>query len=474
MDCPIKKQCGSCQYIGMDYSKQLSIKKEKCEKLFPHQRVHDVAGMQNPYFYRNKVIVAFNQKYEYGLYEETSHRIVPMKACLLHDEQTHLVLTQLQKMLKKYRVSIYDENRNRGFLRHVLIRRAVTTNQTLVVLVGREAVMKGSKNFCQELVKACPSVQSVVLNINNRQTSIVLSKQEKILYGKGFIVDKLCGLTFKISAQSFYQINHEQCTYLYHQVLSLLDLHKNDVILDTYCGIGTIGMFLAQYVDTVIGVELNHEAYKDAINNAKMNKIHNIHFVHDDATHFMVELAKQKQKIDCVIMDPPRAGSTQAFIESIKVLQPRQVIYVSCDPSTQARDLKMFNKIGYKSRDVYPVDMFPHTNHVETVCLLTREKSVKSYAYVDITPSELGMGGKVKKPTYKQIQAYVLETHGLKVSPLYIANVKDAFGLEKQFSYEEAGMSAKKRPNCPPEKRAAIIDALIHFGMLDEDARETE
>ena len=465
MDCPIKKQCGSCQYIGMDYSKQLSIKKEKCEKLFPHQRVHDVAGMQNPYFYRNKVIVAFNQKYEYGLYEETSHRIVPMKACLLHDEQTHLVLTQLQKMLKKYRVSIYDENRNRGFLRHVLIRRAVTTNQTLVVLVGREAVMKGSKNFCQELVKACPSVQSVVLNINNRQTSIVLSKQEKILYGKGFIVDKLCGLTFKISAQSFYQINHEQCTYLYHQVLSLLDLHKNDVILDTYCGIGTIGMFLAQYVDTVIGVELNHEAYKDAINNAKMNKIHNIHFVHDDATHFMVELAKQKQKIDCVIMDPPRAGSTQAFIESIKALQPRQVIYVSCDPSTQARDLKMFNKIGYKSRDVYPVDMFPHTNHIETVVLLSKLKT-KKHIDIELHTDELDLTSSESKATYQEIKQYVLDKYGFKVSTLNIAQTKQECGIKERDNYNKPKMENSKQPNCPKEKEDAIKDAFRYFQMI--------
>lgn len=372
MDCPIKKQCGSCQYIGTDYSQQLLMKKEWCQKLFPHFHIHDVAGMKEPYYYRNKVIVAFNQKYEYGLYEETSHRIVPMKSCLLHDEETHRVLSQIQKILKKYRVSIFDEKKNKGFLKHVFIRRAVTTNQTLVVLVAKEPMMKGSKNFCQELVKACPSVKSVVLNINSRHTSIVLSKQEKVLYGKGFIVDELCGLTFKISAQSFYQINHEQCTYLYHRVLSLLDLKKSDIVLDTYCGIGTIGMFLSRYAHTVIGVELNKEAYKDAINNAKMNKIENIHFVNDDASHFMCELSKQKQKIDCVIMDPPRAGSTKTFIEAIKVLKPRQVIYVSCDPTTQARDIKMFEKIGYTGKDVYPVDMFPHTSHVETCMLLQR------------------------------------------------------------------------------------------------------
>ena len=453
MDCSIKKQCGSCQYIGMDYQKQLLIKKEKCQKLFPHHFVHDVAGMEKPYYYRNKVIVAFNQKYEYGLYEETSHRIVPMKSCLLHDDETHQILSTIQKILKKYRVSIYDEKKNRGFLRHVLIRRAVMTNQTLVVLVGTDHVMKGSKNFCQELIKACPSVQSVVLNTNRRQTSVVLSKQEKVLYGKGFIVDQLCGLTFKISAQSFYQINHEQCTVLYHRILSLLNLHQDDTILDTYCGIGTIGMFLAQYVQTVIGVEINKEAYKDAINNAKMNHISNIHFVNGDASEFMHQLAIQKQKVDCVVMDPPRAGSTKTFIEAIRTLQPRQVVYVSCDPTTQARDLKMFAKIGYQSHD-----------HVEVVCLLSKLKTYK-HIDVELEMDELDLTAAESKATYAEIKQYVLDKTGLKVSQLYIARVKRKHGLIERINFN-LGEKEPKVPQVPPEKEQAIENALRYFKMI--------
>ena len=465
MDCSIKKQCGSCQYIGMDYQKQLLIKKEKCQKLFPHHFVHDVAGMEKPYYYRNKVIVAFNQKYEYGLYEETSHRIVPMKSCLLHDDETHQILSTIQKILKKYRVSIYDEKKNRGFLRHVLIRRAVMTNQTLVVLVGTDHVMKGSKNFCQELIKACPSVQSVVLNTNRRQTSVVLSKQEKVLYGKGFIVDQLCGLTFKISAQSFYQINHEQCTVLYHRILALLNLHQDDIILDTYCGIGTIGMFLAQYVQTVIGVEINKEAYKDAINNAKMNHISNIHFVNGDASEFMHQLAIQKQKVDCVVMDPPRAGSTKTFIEAIRTLQPRQVVYVSCDPTTQARDLKMFAKIGYQSHDVYPVDMFPHTEHVETVVLLSKLKT-KKHIDIELHTDELDLTSSESKATYQEIKQYVLDKYGFKVSTLNIAQTKQKCGIKERDNYNKPKMENSKQPNCPKEKEDAIKDAFRYFQMI--------
>lgn len=374
MKCAIQQRCGSCQYMSLDYSKQLLKKQEKCKELFRDfpVTVYSVEGMDNPYGYRNKVIVAFNQKYEYGLYEEGSHKIVPMKGCLLHDEETHRVLTKIQQLVKKYHMSIYDEKRKRGFLRHVLIRRAIKTNQTLVTMVVNEDMFKGSKNFCQELIKSCPSVKTIVQNINKRQTSIVLSQQEKVLYGKGFIVDELCGLTFKISSQSFYQINHEQCEKLYHKVSALLDLNQDQVILDTYCGIGTIGMTLASQVKEVIGVELNKEAYTDAINNAKMNKIRNIRFVNQDASEFMKQMASHHQHVDCVIMDPPRAGSTKVFVEAIQVLKPKQIVYVSCDPSTQARDLKWFKDIGYVTSDIYPYDMFPQTEHVECVILMSR------------------------------------------------------------------------------------------------------
>lgn len=371
MNCKISQKCGSCQFIDMDYQKQLILKKKKYKELYKEFKVnvHDVIGMDHPYEYRNKVIVAFDKNYNYGLYEESTHKIVPIEQCLLHDEITHQVLKKIQSLLKKYHMSIYDEKRNRGFLRHVLIRRGVQTNQTLVCLVASENMFKGSKNFCNELIKACPSVKTIVLNINKRKTSIVLSQEEKVLYGKGFIVDELCGLTFKISAQSFYQINHEQCTKLYQKVIELLDVKKDMNVLDTYCGIGTIGMVVASFVRNVIGVELNKEAYKDAINNARMNKINNIQFINQDATLFMKEHA-DKLKIDCVIMDPPRSGSTKEFIDSLKAMKPKTVIYVSCDPHSQVRDLKEFQRIGYRFKEVYLYDMFPHTDHVEAIVKL--------------------------------------------------------------------------------------------------------
>lgn len=378
MKCLIEKKCGSCKYINSSYQKQLDIKKEYCKKLLKDKHldmyhVEDVLGMEYPYEYRNKIIIAFNQKYEFGFYEEDSHKIIPYDRCLLHEEVSDLIIKKIQSLLKRYRISIYDENRNKGLLRHVLIRRAIVSDQTMVVLVCNDNVFKGSKNFCNELIKSFPSIKTVVLNVNKRKTSIVLGNDEKVLYGKGFIVDELCGLKFKISPKSFYQINHYQCEILYHKALNLLNLKGNEIVIDAYCGIGTIGMIASSKVKEVIGVEVNKDAVKDAINNAKMNKISNIKFVNDDATAFMIKLAKQKQKVDCIIMDPPRSGSTKEFMDAIKILSPQKVVYISCDPSTQVRDIKYLAKLGYRSNIMYPVDMFPHTIHVETIVSIQRK-----------------------------------------------------------------------------------------------------
>lgn len=380
MKCLIERKCGSCKYINVEYNQQLEIKTNYCKDLLKNNnlnmyKVEKIKGMQYPYEYRNKIIVAFNQKYEFGFYEENSHRIIPYNRCLLHEEVSDLIIKKIQSLLKRYRVSIYDEKRQRGLLRHVLIRRAIVKDQTMIVLVCNDNVFKGSKNFCNELVKSFPSIKTVVLNVNKRKTSIVLGNEEKVLYGKGFIVDELCGLTFKISPKSFYQINHEQCQALYNKAIKLLELKGNEIVIDAYCGIGTIGMVAAKKAKEVIGVELNQDAIKDANNNARMNKIENIKFVNDDASNFMVELAKTKQRVDCVIMDPPRSGSTKEFMDAIKILNPKKVVYVSCDPTTQVRDIKYFSKLGYQGNVLYPFDMFPHTIHVESIVLLKKDKN---------------------------------------------------------------------------------------------------
>ncbi len=376
--CSLYQQCGSCELLHLPYLQQLEQKKQYCNHLLKkanlnHIQVHDVLGQDNPYYYRNKVIIGFNRQNQPGLYEENSHKIVPYHSCLLHDSIIDPIIQKIASMLKKYRIQIYHEDKRKGFLRHVLIRRGVNTNQTMVVLVTTSFIFPGSKAFVNELIQAFPSIQTIVLNKNTRKTSIVLGNEEKVIYGKGYIVDTLCSLSFKISSRSFYQINHDQCEVLYQKAIQLLDLKGDEILLDTYCGIGTIGLIVANKVKHVIGVELNKDAIQDAKVNAIKNNIRNIEFVCEDASNFMVEIAKQKIHIDALIMDPPRCGTTPTFIQSILQLQPKKVVYISCDPSTQVRDIALFNDIGYQTKDMYLVDLFPHTKHIESIVILTKQ-----------------------------------------------------------------------------------------------------
>lgn len=470
MKCDIAKKCGSCQFINQGYVKSLEYKNEECKKIFKDLKVnvHPVFGMEDPYYYRNKTIIAFDKTYNYGLYEENSHRIIPYKSCLIHDQETDAIISKIAVLFRKYRVSIYDPQRRRGEIRHILIRRAVKTNQTLVVIVSNEAIFKGSKNFCNQLVKAFPSIKSIVLNTNKRQTSIVLGEQEKVLFGKGFIVDELCGMTFKISPRSFYQINHDQCEALYSKALSLITV-KDPKIMDTYCGIGTIGLIASKNAKQVIGVELNKDAVKDAKLNKTFNKVENIKFIQGDATEFMVEAAKQKLDVDVIIMDPPRSGSTETFIKAAVSLKPQEIVYVSCDPHTQVRDLKLFRKLGYDFKDVYPYDMFPFTSHVETVVLLGREivndKNVE-YAHVDYEPKDAEYLKSAKgSASYREIKEWIKEQHDVSVSNLYIAQVKDKLGFEKRENYNK-GADGHRIPNCPAEKEKLILEAFKHFRMI--------
>ena len=335
----------------------------------------------------------------------------------------------------------------------------------MIVLVCNDNVFKGSKNFCNELVKSFPSIKTVVLNVNKRKTSIVLGNEEKVLYGKGFIVDELCGLTFKISPKSFYQINHEQCQALYNKAIDLLELKGNEIVIDAYCGIVTIGMVAAKKAKEVIGVELNQDAIKDANNNARMNKIENIKFVNDDASNFMVELAKTKQRVDCVIMDPPRSGSTKEFMDAIKILNPKKVVYVSCDPTTQVRDIKYFSKLGYQGNVLYPFDMFPHTIHTETVVLLSKLKT-KKHIDIELHTDELDLTSSESKATYQEIKQYVLDKYGFKVSTLNIAQTKQKCGIKERDNYNKPKMENSRQPNCPKEKEDAIKDAFRYFQMI--------
>ena len=309
------------------------------------------------------------------------------------------------------------------------------------------------------------TVTTVVQNVNSRKTSVVLGEAEKVLYGKGFILDTLCGKTYAISPRSFYQINHAQTEVLYGLAVEAAKLTGKEVVLDAYCGIGTIGLTAADHAKQVVGVELNRDAVQDAIGNARHNGVKNARFFAADATRWIREAAAAGEKADVIFMDPPREGSTPEFLANVARMAPKRVVYVSCNPVTLARDLATLTKLGYKAEGFTPVDMFPHTEHIETVCLLSK-LNAKQHIEVDIHMDELDLTDAEKKATYSEIKEYVLEHTGLKVSSLYIAQVKQKCGIIERENYNKPKSDDAKQPQCPPDKEKAIKEALKHFGMI--------
>ena len=376
--CPYVKACGGCQKLLLPYEKQLQQKQSAVEKLMaPYGKCAPIIGMEEPYHYRNKAIATFapagKGKFILGIYAKNSHRVIPVKDCLLQDESLNQVLESVAQAAMECRLPAYDEDRRSGLLRHVVLRSSKKTGEVLCTIVTSQPNFPGSNNFVKALRKRSPQVTSVVQNINPAKTSAVLSPYFKVLYGSGSIIDELCGLDFSISSRSFYQVNPEQTRKLYNKAIELAQLKGDEVVLDTYCGIGTIGLTAAAHCKQVLGVELNGDAVKDAIGNARRNHIKNARFVEDDATEFMVELASQGEQVDVVFMDPPRSGSTPEFLRAAAKMKPKTIVYISCDPNTQARDLVTITKLGYKVSAIQPVDLFPHTDHCENIVLLKRQ-----------------------------------------------------------------------------------------------------
>ena len=379
--CPLAKKCGGCQLQNMTYERQLRWKQARCEILLKKfGKVEKIIGMKNPYHYRNKVQAAFgrtkNGKIISGVYQSGSHRIVSVDSCMTEDEIADKIIVDIRNMLPSFKIWTYDEDRGTGFLRHVLVKRGFSSGEVMVVIVGASGYFPMKKKFTAELLRKHPEITTVVLNINPKDTNLVLGDKEEILFGNGYIEDTLCGCVFRISPKSFYQINPVQTEKLYGKAMELAKLDKNTTVLDAYCGIGTIGLVAAKTAGNVIGVELNPDAVKDAISNCKRNGMKNARFYCADAGDFMQELAANGEKIDVVFMDPPRSGSSKKFIDSLAAASPETVVYISCNPETLARDLNMLTHKGYKVKKICPVDMFPHTNHIECVVLLTRNGGI--------------------------------------------------------------------------------------------------
>ena len=376
--CSVAKKCGGCRYQGVSYKEQLRRKQKITEGLLKKfGKVEPIIGMEDPYYYRNKVHAAFGRDRKgnviSGIYEEKSHRIVSVDDCMIEDKKSQEIIRTIRGMLKSFKIKTYDEDTGYGLLRHVLVRRGFATNEIMVVLVVGSPVFPSKNNFVKALRKKYPQITTVVLNVNDKKTSMVLGERDIVIYGKGFIRDTLCGCSFRISPQSFYQVNPVQTEILYKTAIEYAGLGRKETVIDAYCGIGTIGLVAAKRAKNVIGVELNSDAVHDARINARENKITNAHFYQGDAGEFMEKMAENGECADVVFMDPPRTGSDKKFMSSVIKLGPSRIVYISCGPETLARDLEYLTKYGYEVRKIQPVDMFSFTDHCENVCLLTKK-----------------------------------------------------------------------------------------------------
>lgn len=470
--CPVFKKCGGCQYLNLTYEEQLEKKKKELQRLLKGIcPIHEVIGMENPWHYRNKVHAVFSHDRKgnpiSGVYQENSHIVLPVESCLIEDEKADEIIGTIRGMLKSFKIRTYDEDTGYGLLRHVLVKRGFATGEIMVVLVTASPVFPSRNNFVKALRQKHPEITTVIQNINGRDTSMVLGDREQVLYGKGYIEDVLCGCRFRISARSFYQVNPVQTEVLYSKAMEYAGLTGKETVVDAYCGIGTIGIVASRKAKQVIGVELNPDAVRDAVRNARANKIDNIRFYQGDAGDFLQKMAANGEKADVVFMDPPRSGSTERFMAAAAAMGPKRIVYVSCGPDTLARDLKYLRKKGYRVEKGVGVDLFPWTGHCETVVLLSKGEIDSKKVRVEFSLEDMDMSGFQKGATYEQIKAYVLKHTGLKVSSLYISQIKRKCGLDVGQNYNLSKKEDAKVPQCPPEKEAAIMEALKYFQMLE-------
>lgn len=380
--CPVYEKCGGCQLMHMEYSAQMAWKQKQIEELFPQEaaegKIRPILAMDEPWNYRHKVYASFSKgkKGEVlaGIYEENSHRVVKTERCAIQNELANAIIKEIAVLMKKTGTPPYDEDTRTGVLRHVYLRIGKATGQVMVVLVTGSAEFREKAKFVDGLRKKFPEIATIIHNINGAKTSMVLGKKEMVLFGNGTIEDELCGLTFEISSQSFYQVNPVQTEKLYETAVSFAGLTGKETVLDAYCGIGTIGMVAAKGAKRVVGVEVNETAIRDAKKNVAKNKCQNIEFLAADAGEYMVRLAKDKmaEKPEVVFMDPPRSGSDEKFLNALVQMAPKTVVYISCNPATQKRDTDYLKKKGYTIEKVQAVDCFCHTYHAETVVLMSK------------------------------------------------------------------------------------------------------
>lgn len=376
LPCPYAKKCGACTLQNLPYEDQLRVKQsEMIRMLGRFGRVERIVGMKDPLHYRNKIQAAFRSKsgkVVSGVYQSGSRRIIEVEDCMIEDASAAPILATVRKLCASMRIRPFDLVTGEGFLRHVLIRRGVATGEIMVVLVTVPGEFRGERAFADELCRRHPEITTLLRNINPTDTPLFLGNETHILSGDGYITDRLCGLTFRLSPRSFYQVNPAMTELLYKKAREYAALSGRERVIDAYCGTGTIGLIMAPLAREVIGVEVNRDAVADARVNAKENGIKNADFQAADAGEFMSAMARAHERADVVMLDPPRAGCSQKFLQSLLTLAPRRIVYISCNPETLARDLHTLTRGGYAVKKIQPFDMFPYTNHVENVVCLTK------------------------------------------------------------------------------------------------------
>ena len=466
---------GIADFGHMTYEEQLKFKrKQVVDNLYKTAGISDVEvaetlGMETPYAYRNKAQVPVRRvkgQLETGFYRKNSHDLIPIEDFLIQDKEIDKLIVFVRDLLRRYDLKPYDEKEQTGLIRHLVVRRGHYSGQMMLVFVTTRPKVFRIDQVIAKITEAFPNVVSIIQNINDKNTNAIFGKEFRTLYGQETITDSMLGYNYEISAQSFYQVNTEMAEKLYQTAIDFSDLNSDSIVIDAYSGIGTIGLSFAKQVKEVYGVEVIETAVEDAKKNAERNGITNAHYVADSAENAMAKWSKDGIKPDVIIVDPPRKGLTESFIKASVAMQPEKITYVSCNPATMARDIKLYQELGYELKKVQPVDLFPQTHHVETVALLSK-LDVDKHIDVEIELDELDLTSAESKATYAQIKEYVWNKFELKVPTLYIAQIKRKCGIELREHYSKSKKEKQIIPQCTPEKEEAIMDALRHFKMIE-------
>ena len=468
-DCPRYPRCGGCQLRHMTYAEELRFKRQKVQDALQRiggwtGRVEKIHGAEAPDRYRNKIQFPVADGPRVGFFRARSHEVIDAEDCLLQPLAATRLREAFKLWMERYQVPAYDERVHGGLIRHFYVR-VNQRGQSLCAVIANGTDLPHQEELVQALRRAEPDLAGVVLSVNQEKTNVILGKTHRCLWGRDYLEDTLCGLTFRLSVPSFYQVNREQAEVLYGRALAFAGLTGRETVLDLYCGIGTITLVMARQAGRAIGAEVIPAAVEDAKANAARNGVTNAEFLCADAAQAAQTLDDRGLRPDVICVDPPRKGLAPAVIDAIVQMAPQRLVYVSCDPATLARDVKRMEEQGYVLQRAEAVDLFPRTAHVETVVLLSQQKPDDTIE-IDLDLGELDATAAETKATYEEIKAYVWEKHHLKVSSLYISQIKRKCGLEVGQNYNLSKSENPKVPKCPPEKEAAIMDALKHFQMI--------